>query len=523
MLRQRAARGAGHLFLGNTLSQIVQGVGIILVARLLGATDYGLYTLALVPSATFFVFTRIGFGAAATRYVAYYHALGRRDEADRFATSTLLYVAVFYLLISIGAAAAAPLYASEILHEPALGGLAALATITIFFQGIMYYTTAALSGYYLTKQVSAVMLIQATSKTVLSIAFILLGLHVFGAILGTILGFVFAGTAGALWLLLAAKTRHFRFDAKTFRSAATFGVPLYVANVLNGLSLQLQLVILASIASAAAVGAFTATQNLASLVGIVTYPVTTMAGVAFSEVGAQNSKSRVASTYVSATKIATLLVVPAAVFLVFAAKPLVRVLYGSAYGGYYLLLAIFAAGYLSVGVGGQTQGPLFSSLSNTRPNAYVAAIWSALLLSLSVVFGLSLGVFGVALATAISSFAAALLAHMLFVRGLGVELPAGRLGLAYAAAFLAAAPMLLVPQAAFSHGLLGLCELLALLGAYTLLYSTLLPLLRGVDGGELSLISQSLSGVPLLGEILRGLTRYAALFVREKQRPEDAK
>ncbi|MEM3799882.1 MAG: oligosaccharide flippase family protein, partial [Thermoprotei archaeon] len=126
MLRHRAASGAGHLFVGNTLSQIIQGIGIILVARLLGATNYGLYTLLLVPSATFFVFTRIGFGGAVSRYVAYYNAQGKRVEADNMVTSSFMYVLILYTLITVASAFAAPAYASIILHRPTIARLAQL-------------------------------------------------------------------------------------------------------------------------------------------------------------------------------------------------------------------------------------------------------------------------------------------------------------------------------------------------------------------------------------------------------------
>lgn len=518
MLGERAARGAGQLFLGNTLSQIVQGVGIILVARLLGATDYGLYTLLLVPAATFFVFTRIGFGTAATRYVAYYNAQGRRDLADSFAASTFLYAAAIYALITLAAAVAAPAFASEILHEPAIGGLARLACATIFFQSVMNHAIDTLSGYYKMKQVSAVLLVQAVSKTVLSVGLIVAGLRVLGALLGAILSFAVAGAVGTLWLFSTVKVKGVLFDRKTFERALSFGLPLYLASMVNGLSTQLQLVILASFASAAAIGAFTAAQNLAALVGILAYPLSAMAGVAFSEVSARNDEKRTASAYANATKMAAVLVVPASFFLILAGKPMVGVLYGSAYLGYYLLLPVLAAGYLSVGLGGQTQVPLFNSLGNTKVNLYIAVVWSTLLLSLSLGLGFWLGVFGVALATSIASAATAAIVHLRFVRGLGITLSGRRVGAVYVAALLAAAPMIPLAQRVLHHGLIGLSELLLLLALYSLAYSTLLPLIRGVNRGELKLVSQSMSGIPILGEILLGLTRYAELFVLEEKK-----
>jgi O-antigen/teichoic acid export membrane protein len=47
-IAQKAAHGGLFLFVGNVLSTVILAVGIIIVARLLGPSDYGLYTLALV-------------------------------------------------------------------------------------------------------------------------------------------------------------------------------------------------------------------------------------------------------------------------------------------------------------------------------------------------------------------------------------------------------------------------------------------------------------------------------------------
>jgi O-antigen/teichoic acid export membrane protein len=517
MLRQRAASGAGHLFIGNTLSQVIQGAGLIIVARLLGATAYGLYALLLVPSATFFVFTQIGFGGATTRYVAYYNAMGKREEADRLTASTFLYAVMFYGFITILAALAAPAYMVYILHEPSVVRLAQLGALTIFFQGTMSLTTAALNGYYRTKHVSAVLLIQATVKTVLSISLILVGLHIYGALLGTILSFAAAAAAGTFWMLRTTRTMSPRFDVETLRKVFSFGLPIYAANIMNGVSRQIQMVILATFTSAAAVGAFTATQNLATLISVVTNPIATMSGVAFTEVYAKNESNRILSSYIKATKLATILIVPASFFAVFAARPVVTVLYGPAYSKFYLLLAIFALGYLSVGLGAQTQAPLFGSLNNTKLYTYSAALNATLLLALSFGLALKTGVLGVGAATALSTLLATAMIHSLIVGRLGVKLPKTRLAKIYMAGAISTLPFLVLPERIFHHGVVGLLELILVLIAYVLLYATALPLVQGVTKEELTLIAQSLEGIPLLGAVLLAITRYSALLLREKE------
>jgi O-antigen/teichoic acid export membrane protein len=45
---QKAAQGRLFLFIGNASSTVILAVGAILVARLLGPSSYGLYTLSLI-------------------------------------------------------------------------------------------------------------------------------------------------------------------------------------------------------------------------------------------------------------------------------------------------------------------------------------------------------------------------------------------------------------------------------------------------------------------------------------------
>jgi O-antigen/teichoic acid export membrane protein len=197
------------------------------------------------------------------------------------------------------------------------------------------------------------------------------------------------------------------------------------------------------------------------------------------------------------------------------AKPIVTILYSSAYSRFYLLLSIFAAGYLSVGLGGQTQTPLFAGLNNTKLNTYSAAISAVSLLSLSYGLAMGLNVFGVALATTISTITTAAVIHIVIVRGLGVKLPKAKLVAVYLAGALSAAPLILIPQKIFRHGLIGLLELALILSVYIIIYSTVLPLVRGVNKDELALISHSLKGVPILGDILAALTKYSQMFIHE--------
>ncbi|MEM0322221.1 MAG: polysaccharide biosynthesis C-terminal domain-containing protein, partial [Thermoprotei archaeon] len=215
-------------------------------------------------------------------------------------------------------------------------------------------------------------------------------------------------------------------------------------------------------------------------------------------------------------RIATILIVPVSVIVALMAKPIVTVLYGSAYLKYFILLSIFAVGYLSVGLGGQTQAPLFMGLNNTRLNAYSAAISAALLLSASFGLVLRFSVFGVALATTISTVVTVAVMHILVTKSFGVRLPRTSVAKVYLASVVSVVPLIYILQKNFHHGLIGLVELALTLGAYIVIYSTVLPLMKGVSKEDLDLISHALKDVPRVGHILAAITKYSKLLVHER-------
>src|SRR5438105_3223079 len=84
-------KGMYHLFLGNTVANVLTGVSSIAVARLLGPGQYGLYGLALVAPGYLYSVIQLNIPAAAIRYSSKYKSEGSREMALSFAYSTVLF------------------------------------------------------------------------------------------------------------------------------------------------------------------------------------------------------------------------------------------------------------------------------------------------------------------------------------------------------------------------------------------------------------------------------------------------
>jgi O-antigen/teichoic acid export membrane protein len=507
LLRSRAARGAGNLFVGNTLSLIIQGVGAILVARLLGVEVYGLYTLLLIPSATIYVFTQLGIGGSATRYTAYYNKLGDAGEALEVVNTGLIASTILHIALTAASFVVAPYIMGSIIHRPSLSSYAQLASLVIVFQGLTNFCTSVFNGYFKTVQTSIVLFLQASVKTAGSIALIVLGYGLEGAVLGLVLSYVVSGLTGLGMLLIMLDLKKPKDFKGELGKILSFGLPTYAANLLNGLSRQVQLIILAMVASASAVGAFSASANLVGFIGIVSFPLSTILVPTFSEISAQRDGGRMSSSYTKATVLSTTLVAPVAFYMIFLAQPLFSAFYGHGYVDFYYVLAALAVGYLGVAIGGQTQTSFFAGISNTRINAAVAMIQAASLVSLSIGLGYALGVTGVALATSAAMIISALFAHYTYLkRRYLATIPSRTMILIFLTGLAAGALTFLLAPHKPVHGLVGVGEAFALFLVYTALYTTILPLTRALSRDDLLLLSESFAS-------LQGINRFVKLIV----------
>jgi O-antigen/teichoic acid export membrane protein len=82
-IAQKAARGGLFLFIGNSSSTVILAVGAIIVARLLGPFDYGLYTLTVTFPILLVALADVGMNYALIRLPARLRAEGDHARANR--------------------------------------------------------------------------------------------------------------------------------------------------------------------------------------------------------------------------------------------------------------------------------------------------------------------------------------------------------------------------------------------------------------------------------------------------------
>lgn len=135
-IAEDSARGGFFLFTGNALSLIILAIGSIIVARLLGPDNYGLYSLSLVVPSILAGFTDFGISYALTRFSAKFRAESKSDLVASILKSGLLFKLIIGILMSLICFIFSDTFATYILNRSGMSFLVRIASFMILFQTI---------------------------------------------------------------------------------------------------------------------------------------------------------------------------------------------------------------------------------------------------------------------------------------------------------------------------------------------------------------------------------------------------
>jgi len=509
-IAKQSVRGSLILFVSNLIATLVSVIALILVARLLGPSEYGTYKLAFVIPGIIQLF--IGFGAlpAVIRYAAYYNSIGKQDEARRFTSNVIIFVSLTGIILTIVSFVLAVSLSASILQRPALGPYVQLASFSILgTTAIQAATIPAIGWKWMTLSGSTTVL-QVVANLCLSPALILLGLGVAGAIVGQVTSFFVAGVAGVGVLYVrrlrgSGNLRKFLSDVKEMN---VYGIPAYAGSVMTGLASFFVLVLLAAIADNTVYGYYQAAVSFTSPITILSTAMVSALFPAFASI--DGIKADVNSAFRHAYRFVAFLLTPLIAFLIVSANPLVRILLGADYAGAVPYLQLLSFSSLPIAFGYAVHPAFFNGFGRTRLTFLLLLAGSVTLVIAAPLLALTagLGVDGLIYATFLSYFAAwaagTYLAYKLMHAVLDVR-SAGTILVVSAVAYLATS---LLPATGSAIASL-LADILVFFG----IYITLAPLSRAISGQDLDLLELTLNEPALIGKIATPLLRYERFLV----------
>jgi O-antigen/teichoic acid export membrane protein len=371
-MAKTSASGSFHLFIGKTLSTVVLAVGTIILAMFIGETEYGLYTIALIPAATLLLFHDWGVGTAMAKYCAQYRGTNKEGDLRKIIKVGLTFEIATGIVLTVIALLTANLIASTIFGEPEAAFLITLVSITILSASLLAGAQSIFIGCERMKLNSFTIVCSATLQGVLSPLLVYLGYGALGAILGytfsSVVACIFAITLlyFAIFKKLSPNTSTKLNESQTLKFLLRYGVPLAIATILVGILLQFYSFMMASLVDVTLIGNYRIAGNFATLLTFFTFPISTVLFPAFSKLDPQKNPQTLKTVFKSSVKYTALFLVPATMALMVLSKPIVGTIYGDKWFNAPLFLAFYVMNNLFAVFGNISVYSLLQGLGETK-------------------------------------------------------------------------------------------------------------------------------------------------------------
>jgi O-antigen/teichoic acid export membrane protein len=407
---KRVARNIGWNF-ASQIWLVLLGVAITpYVVHRLSVETYGLFALLLAFTA-YFAMLDLGFGFAATKYLAEFRARGDTEAVQRIASTSLTVYLVLAVLGGIGLAALSPLLLHVLAVPEALRALAQTAflvaslafSLTMVLQALQAFPNALQRMDLTTRRT----LLFATASSGGIVAVLAAGRGLLAVL--AVQAAVNAVAVAAFYLLarrlLPEVSLRPGFDRATFRMLSRFSLLKFANNVSTNTVMQVDKVLVGALLSIGAVGFYVVPLQLAQRLTTAVSAVSIAFLPAASALHGRADRARLDELYLRATKVVALLGLPLASLLVVFAHPLLQYWIDERFADHgALALQVLAIGY---GINIFSTIPAITSDSLGRPGvtAGFSVASAALNVTLSLVLIPLYGILGAALAIAINSAA----------------------------------------------------------------------------------------------------------------------
>jgi O-antigen/teichoic acid export membrane protein len=367
-----SATGSFQLFIGRIASTLILAIGTIIIGIYISDTAYGLYTIALVPSATFMLFLDWGVGAALTKHCANYRAANKEGALRKIITAGLTFEVLTGITLTLISFLTASVMASTMLGNPAAAFLVSLASITVLFGALYGGSMSVIIGFERMKLTTVMIIVSATVKGLLSPLLVYLGFGALGALAGFTAGSIVAGITGValLYFKIFRKLPSGSVDKgnvfQTLKPLLRYGIPLSISTIIGGITIQIFSFVMASYTELAMIGNYRIATNFAILLTFFSYPITTVLFPAFSKLNPSKDKQLLKSVFASSVKYTSLFLVPATIGLMALSGPMISAVYGDKWPSAPFFLTMYVVGNLAVLLGNVSMSQLLTAMGETK-------------------------------------------------------------------------------------------------------------------------------------------------------------
>ena len=406
---KKSATGSFQLFIGQASSTAIMAIGTIILARIITPAEYGLYSIALIPSYMAMLFRDWGINSALTKFTASLKAQKSEEKTYGIIKAGLIFETVTGFILSLILISLSGFIASTVFNRPESAPLIAIASATVFAGALQTAARSTFVGFERMELNSLTNICQAIIKSVAAPILVLVGFGALGATLGYTISFIASAIISLVVLYLTIirriKCRNSRNSstAKTLKEMLHYGVPLSISLIIGGFLIQFYAFIMAIYCTDTAIGNYQVATQFATILTFFTIPISTVLFPVFSKINPQDENGLLQMVFMSSVKYTSLILVPVTMALMILSKPMVGTLFGEKWTQAPFFLTLYIIDNLFVILGNLTLRSLLAGIGETKMRMKLSLITLTIGVPLSLVFIPSMGIVGLIITTIVAS------------------------------------------------------------------------------------------------------------------------
>jgi O-antigen/teichoic acid export membrane protein len=418
---EKSARGSLVLMLGQMASTLISAIGVIIIARLLGSTSYGLISIAIIPVNVALLLINNGVTEALINLIAEDRHLRDGENVRNIIYTGLTINISAGLLTSLTLYLSASYLASNIFMRPELTPLIRILSLTTLAQALFNTMASVLVGFERMDHRSAMNIIYSILKSLIGPALVYLGYGVVGAAIGNIAPLLATGVIGVLLVIFnLRKTIFTGLNTSYFRLILSYSAPIFMSALISGVFIQGLNFILPLYASASAIGNLSAATNFNVLISFILTPISTAMFPLLSKLSPRDSVFQ--SVYNNIIKYEAIVAYPVAAGIIALSSRMVGALYGPDYQPATLYIQIIMLNYIFLGIGSTVNSILLNSQKRTDIQFRTTIIYLIVGIPMGVFFIPRYGVLGFQATTMLAPKLGLLYSILWIRKNLGISL-----------------------------------------------------------------------------------------------------
>ncbi|HIE37438.1 TPA: polysaccharide biosynthesis protein [Candidatus Geothermarchaeota archaeon] len=407
------------------------------------------------------------------------------------------------------------IFSRYIINRPEAAEYVRITGILIFGTTLFTTLNQAFIGLNRSENTSLAMVTQALTKLVIGVGLVILGLGIYGAVIGHSISFLLGFSVG---ILLMFKLLSFDDGGESggvgILDLIGFGFPVYLSNIIIS-GLQVYRNYLFSIYTTdAEIGNFTAAINLSIVVIIFVNPIILTLFSSFSRLDKVDEIDVIKVLFNYSIKYSSIIILPITLFISIMSEEVIYLFYGAGFRSAPIYLVLAVAPYLFIGGGIWIINSLLNGLGETRAILKMYTLSLIISIPLYLILMQRVGVLGVLASMLIASIASLIYGLYYIDRNYNLKIRIYEVSKIYLVAGISALAIYIL-----KNTLAITSPYLAILiygSSYLAIYTLLLPLIGGLTINDVDRLESTFTTVGFIGSpvilILRMWRRLCELL-----------